>query len=142
MHLLDAIVISHLEQKQIQAELQGLSLRFVNLPTDPKTLQQQLPAASAQSLSTLSAQPEANSESGKKGKWGKYLAGAALAATGGVGLALMEDEAEHGLHAPAYPWSHSGWFSAYDHASIRRGHQVYQQVPQDIEETHFVSGIT
>lgn len=41
----------------------------------------------------------------------------------------MEDEAEHGLHAPTYPWSHSGYFSAYDHASIRRGHQVYQQVP-------------
>lgn len=46
----------------------------------------------------------------------------------GVGLALAEEEAEHGLHAPSYPWSHSGHFSAYDHASIRRGHQVYSQV--------------
>ena len=35
---------------------------------------------------------------------------------------------EHGLHAPQYPWPHNGVFSSYDAASIRRGHQVYQQV--------------
>lgn len=52
--------------------------------------------------------------------------GASLAGVGG--LALAEEEAEHGLHAPDYPWSHNGYFSAYDHASIRRGHQVYTQV--------------
>ncbi|CAI5486930.1 unnamed protein product [Closterium sp. Naga37s-1] len=61
-----------------------------------------------------------------------------LRATGAVGGAVLgvaaladvarADEAEHGLHAPAYPWSHDGIFSSYDHASIRRGHQVYQQV--------------
>ena len=33
-----------------------------------------------------------------------------------------------GLHAPQYPWDHAGLFSAYDHAAIRRGHQVYSQV--------------
>ena len=33
-----------------------------------------------------------------------------------------------GLHPPEYPWPHTGLFSAYDHASIRRGHQVYSQV--------------
>ncbi|URE18170.1 methylthioribose kinase [Musa troglodytarum] len=38
------------------------------------------------------------------------------------------DEAEHGLAAPSYPWPHEGILSSYDHASIRRGHQVYQQV--------------
>ncbi|EKX42144.1 hypothetical protein GUITHDRAFT_164178 [Guillardia theta CCMP2712] len=32
------------------------------------------------------------------------------------------------LHSAAYPWSHSGFMAAYDAASIRRGHQVYQQV--------------
>ena len=32
------------------------------------------------------------------------------------------------LHAGQYPWPHQGFFSSYDHASIRRGHQVYQQV--------------
>ncbi|XP_042001556.1 cytochrome c1-2, heme protein, mitochondrial-like isoform X1 [Salvia splendens] len=38
------------------------------------------------------------------------------------------DEAEHGLEAATYPWPHSGILNSYDHASIRRGHQVYQQV--------------
>lgn len=36
--------------------------------------------------------------------------------------------AEEGLHAPAYPWSHNGWFETFDHASIRRGFQVYREV--------------
>jgi len=38
------------------------------------------------------------------------------------------DEAEHGLACPSYPWPHKGILSSYDHSSIRRGHQVYQQV--------------
>ncbi|XP_042045124.1 cytochrome c1 1, heme protein, mitochondrial-like [Salvia splendens] len=38
------------------------------------------------------------------------------------------DEAEHGLEAATYPWPHSGILNSYDHALIRRGHQVYQQV--------------
>ncbi|CAL9075461.1 unnamed protein product [Musa textilis] len=38
------------------------------------------------------------------------------------------DEAEHDLPGPSYPWPHKGILSSYDHASIRRGHQVYQQV--------------
>ncbi|GAQ91947.1 Cytochrome c1 [Klebsormidium nitens] len=59
--------------------------------------------------------------------------GVALFAGGAVALyglsdTVQADEAEHGLHAPAYPWPHNGIFSSYDHASIRRGHQVYQQV--------------
>lgn len=53
--------------------------------------------------------------------------GGALAVVSTSSVAFM-DEAEHGLHAPAYPWSHDGILSSYDHASIRRGHQVYQQV--------------
>ena len=53
----------------------------------------------------------------------------ALVTFGGLStVALAEDEAEHGLHAPQHPWPHSGIFSAYDHAAIRRGHQVYTQV--------------
>ncbi|XP_038989304.1 cytochrome c1-1, heme protein, mitochondrial-like isoform X1 [Phoenix dactylifera] len=38
------------------------------------------------------------------------------------------DEAEHGLPCPICPWPHKGILSSYDHASIRRGHQFYQQV--------------
>ncbi|RIA81572.1 cytochrome C1 family-domain-containing protein [Glomus cerebriforme] len=37
----------------------------------------------------------------------------------------MEDE---GLHSPSYPWPHNGPFSTFDHASIRRGYQVYREV--------------
>ena len=29
---------------------------------------------------------------------------------------------------PKYPWSHNGFFSAFDTASIRRGFEVYRQV--------------
>ena len=47
-----------------------------------------------------------------------------------LGLAgvAYSDEAEHGLHSAQYPWPHEGFFDSYDHQSIRRGHQVYQQV--------------
>ncbi|VAI74939.1 unnamed protein product [Triticum turgidum subsp. durum] len=44
------------------------------------------------------------------------------------GTIASADEAEHGLAAAEYPWPHAGILSSYDHASIRRGHQVYQQV--------------
>ena len=48
-----------------------------------------------------------------------------VAAFGVGGLGLMglaevsraEDEADHGLHSPAMPWSHGGFLSSYDHAS-------------------------
>ncbi|KDQ61590.1 hypothetical protein JAAARDRAFT_31051 [Jaapia argillacea MUCL 33604] len=36
--------------------------------------------------------------------------------------------ADEGLHPPAYPWSHKGIFDTFDHASIRRGFQVYREV--------------
>jgi ubiquinol-cytochrome c reductase cytochrome c1 subunit len=32
------------------------------------------------------------------------------------------------IHPPAQPWSHNGFFQAFDAASLRRGHQVYAQV--------------
>ncbi|KAM3680854.1 cytochrome c1, heme protein, mitochondrial [Ammospiza maritima maritima] len=32
------------------------------------------------------------------------------------------------LHPPNLPWSHGGFLSALDHASVRRGFQVYRQV--------------
>ena len=36
-----------------------------------------------------------------------------------LGLAgvAYADEAEHGLHAANYPWSHEGVLSSYDHAA-------------------------
>ncbi|PSC72024.1 Cytochrome c1-heme mitochondrial [Micractinium conductrix] len=75
------------------------------------------------------ASPAAEQAAGRS--WWKL--GAATAAAGTAGLAAassiaLADEAEHGLHAADYPWPHDGFFSSYDHRSIRRGFQVYQQV--------------
>jgi len=61
---------------------------------------------------------------------------AALAALGmfsGVGGAVaykldQEVRADLTLHAPKLPWSHAGYIDSLDHASIRRGYQVYKQV--------------
>eukprot|EP00897_Mesotaenium_endlicherianum_P006409 jgi/Mesen1/5797/ME000293S04949 len=53
---------------------------------------------------------------------------AALGVQTFTGDVAYADEAEHGLPPPKYPWPHKGVFDAYDHASIRRGHQVYQNV--------------
>ena len=60
----------------------------------------------------------------------KALAGAvAMTSLGALALSTrptsMDDEV---LHPPKYPWSHTGPLSTFDHAAIRRGHQVYSQV--------------
>lgn len=51
----------------------------------------------------------------------------------GVGGAVVysldrQVRAELTLHPPHLPWAHSGPFDSLDHASIRRGYQVYKQV--------------
>ncbi|XP_064971620.1 cytochrome c1 2, heme protein, mitochondrial-like [Musa acuminata AAA Group] len=56
------------------------------------------------------------------------LVGAGISGILSCATIASADEAEHGLPAPSYPWPHKGILSSYDHASIRRGHQVYQQV--------------
>lgn len=66
----------------------------------------------------------------------RLVAAAAGAAGLGASVALYRDStsasamtaAEHGLHPPPYGWSHNGMFSTFDHASIRRGFQVYRDV--------------
>ncbi|XP_059185970.1 cytochrome c1, heme protein, mitochondrial [Centropristis striata] len=51
---------------------------------------------------------------------------------GGAGLAMMLHQSVKAsdleLHPPNYPWSHGGPLSSLDHASVRRGYQVYKQV--------------
>ena len=57
-----------------------------------------------------------------------FVAGstAAVAATTlTAAVAFLSDDA---LHPPQYNWSHKGPMSSFDHAAIRRGHQVYQQI--------------
>ncbi|KAH9714882.1 cytochrome c1 2 heme protein [Citrus sinensis] len=56
------------------------------------------------------------------------LLGAGASGVLSCATVAYSDEAEEGLHCPNYPWPHKGILSSYDHASIRRGHQVYQQV--------------
>jgi len=38
---------------------------------------------------------------------------------------LEEDDV---VHPPHYPWRHTGYFSSFDHAALRRGFQVYREV--------------
>jgi len=45
-----------------------------------------------------------------------------------LGEVKASSPAEVGLHPPAYPWNHKGFFDTFDHASIRRGFQVYREV--------------
>lgn len=75
--------------------------------------------------------------------WLKWIAGSAAAGAAGLAAAAsvsLADEAEHGLHGPDYPWPQDGFFSSYDHRSIRRGFLVYQQVCatcHSLEQIHF-----
>lgn len=86
--------------------------------------------ASAQGVhSTAAAQAEAAQAAGGAGWRRSALVAAGLGGFAAMGsVALAEDESEHGLHSARYPWPHDGIFSSYDHAAIRRGHQVYTQV--------------
>jgi len=45
-----------------------------------------------------------------------------------LGEVSANSPGEAGLHPLAYPWSHNGLFDTFDHASIRRGFQVYREV--------------
>merc|ERR1712168_37452 len=56
--------------------------------------------------------------------------GVVTAGATGLVVALNQSvgASELSLHAPHLPWSHSGNFDSLDHASIRRGYQVYKQV--------------
>lgn len=58
----------------------------------------------------------------------KIVRGAALVAAGVGAIGATALANEDSLPPAHHPWDHSGWLSAYDHASIRRGHQVYKEV--------------
>jgi ubiquinol-cytochrome c reductase cytochrome c1 subunit len=70
----------------------------------------------------------------KASSFGKKLAVGLIGSTTTVGLgltyALNYDllAADHGVHPASYPWYHEGLFNTLDHASIRRGYEVYKQV--------------
>ncbi|CAJ0765740.1 20675_t:CDS:2 [Entrophospora sp. SA101] len=65
----------------------------------------------------------------------KFIAAPVLAATTTVGIGcylyfntIYANMAEEGLHPPSYPWIHRSPFNTFDHASIRRGYQVYREI--------------
>ncbi|XP_014664360.1 PREDICTED: cytochrome c1, heme protein, mitochondrial-like [Priapulus caudatus] len=66
--------------------------------------------------------------------WGKkiVLGTTGLLTAGGLGLVAALNHSVKAtdliLHPAKLPWSHKGWFSSIDHASIRRGYEVYKQV--------------
>jgi len=58
------------------------------------------------------------------------ISGVTLAGAASLALALKEtvSAGELVVHPPKHPWSHNGHISSLDHASIRRGYEVYKQV--------------
>ncbi|KAF9045706.1 hypothetical protein BDZ89DRAFT_1007935 [Hymenopellis radicata] len=45
-----------------------------------------------------------------------------------IGEAHASHLSDEGLHPPVYPWPQKGLLDTFDHASIRRGYQVYREV--------------
>ncbi|XP_030750444.1 cytochrome c1, heme protein, mitochondrial [Sitophilus oryzae] len=63
----------------------------------------------------------------------KALLGSLGVIAGGAGALIIALDksvraSELILHPPKNPWSHNGWFNGLDHASVRRGYEVYKQV--------------
>lgn len=56
------------------------------------------------------------------------MMGGIVAGIFGASCVASANEVGDGLHSPHYPWPHEGVLDSFDHSSIRRGHQVYQQV--------------
>ncbi len=78
--------------------------------------------------------------------WGvgkKVLAtGLGLLTGGGAGVAYALDEAVKAdliLHPPKLKWPHSGNLDSFDHASIRRGYEVYKQVCAACHSLRFIA---
>ncbi|KAI9365220.1 cytochrome C1 family-domain-containing protein [Pilaira anomala] len=63
----------------------------------------------------------------------KQITGVTAGIVGATALTYMYVDAsanlaDEGLHPPTHPWPHSGPLDTFDHASIRRGYQVYREV--------------
>lgn len=74
----------------------------------------------------------------------KALLGSLGVLTGGVGALLFALDksvraSDLQLHPPKNPWNHNAWYSSLDHASIRRGFEVYKQVCAACHSLRFVA---
>lgn len=66
---------------------------------------------------------------------GALVGGTAAVGLGSVAMASGGDR----IVPPSYPWGHYGPLSSYDHASIRRGHIVFQQVCSSCHSLDLIS---
>jgi len=69
---------------------------------------------------------QSSTKTSKKSTLPWIAAGALTTATVGAGYTLYASD--YNLHPPSYEWNHLGPLESLDHASIRRGYQVYKQV--------------
>ncbi|GFH19176.1 cytochrome c domain-containing protein, partial [Haematococcus lacustris] len=110
--------------------MSGLSklIRGVSAPVSCSAeLRQALPEA-YRALTTTAAGEQHQESSGGSKLSALAAAGGVLAGLFGASVTASANEVGDGLHSPSYPWPHAGPLDSFDHASIRRGHQVYQQV--------------
>lgn len=74
----------------------------------------------------------------------KKLVATIGALTGGVGALVyaLEQSVEASgteVHPPAMPWNHKGLIQSLDHASVRRGYEVYKQVCSACHSLHYIA---
>jgi len=72
-------------------------------------------------------------EEQRKEQWSSFSKGlgATVGAFGAAAVLVSGNEVfanEDHIHSPSQSWGHHGFFSGYDHSSIRRGHQVFAQI--------------
>lgn len=94
---------------------------------------------SAQKKLSLSTTSFKEASASKKILWGSL----GLVGTGGVvlliGLERSVSASDLVLHPPHLPWSHLGLTQALDHASVRRGYEVYKQVCAACHSMRFIA---
>lgn len=80
----------------------------------------------------VAKRPNSNGASAVKRTSTPWVAAGAFAAvSAGLGYTLYQTSVgaeDYNLHPPSFSWNHTGPLSALDHASVRRGYQVYKQV--------------
>jgi len=81
---------------------------------------QRINSQTRRALSTLNE----GAQNAKSRKWVAALTAGGVV-VGSLGVAYCSSDV---LPATEYPWSHNGWYSSYDAASLRRGYEVYRNV--------------
>ncbi|KAJ8919657.1 hypothetical protein NQ315_006184 [Exocentrus adspersus] len=98
-----------------------------------------LKSASTPSITQISSYSTRDWSRSRKALLGSLgvLAGGAGALLFALDKSVKASELE--LHPPKNPWNHNGPFSSLDHASIRRGYEVYKQVCAACHSMRFIA---